>query len=93
MNKNRQNKFEIFMQCLFIMYSKDDILKHSVAEDDIIDWDEDQLDDIPDEAHNDESHSRGLHDFGVLGLVWSSALIEEVSTVLVKLLEIIDNSL
>ena len=50
----------------------------SVAEDDVVDWDEDQLDDVSNETHNDDTHETSLKDLGVLGSIWASAFIEKV---------------
>jgi len=38
----------------------------SSTQDDIVNWNEDQLDNVPDEANHDEAHSASLQNFHVL---------------------------
>ena len=65
----------------------------SVAQDDVVNWDEHELNDISDETHNDDSHETGLQDFGVLLLIWPSALVKEIAAILVELGEIVNDAL
>ena len=51
------------------------------GEDDVVDWDKDQLDEVTNGAHNDETHKAGLQDFHVLSVVWLLAFLVEDSTV------------
>ena len=41
-------------------------LRASVAEDDVVDWDEDELDHVADEAHDEEPNDASLQDLHVL---------------------------
>ena len=59
---------------------------HSVGEDDVVDGNENQLDSVTNESHNDKAHEACVHDLHVLGLVGLLASLEEVSRVSVELL-------
>ena len=45
------------------------------GKDDIIDWDENQLDKVTNQSHDEESHNTCLQDLFILLLVWLLTLI------------------
>ena len=65
----------------------------SSGEDDVVDGDEDELDDVADETHNDEAHGAGLKDLHVLGTARLLALLEEVLAVAAEFLHLSDDAL
>ena len=52
------------------------------GEDDVVDRDEDELDEVADGAHDEETDDASLQDFHVFGLVGLLALLNEVHGVL-----------
>ena len=65
----------------------------SVAENDIVNWNENELNNISNESHNKEAHETCLQYLCVFCSVWSRTFIKEILTVFVKLGKIIDDSL
>ena len=47
------------------------------GEDDVVDRDEDELDEVADGAHDEETNDAGAQDLHVLGIVWLLALLVE----------------
>ena len=79
----------------FICVKIGSILKgvSSVAKNDIIDWNKNELNNIPNESHNKEAHETGLQYLGVFCSVWSCAFIKEIFTVFIKLGKVVNDSL
>jgi len=51
---------------------------YSIAENNIIDWNENQFYDVSNETHYKETHCASLEDLSIFSLVWSSAFVEKV---------------
>ena len=64
----------------------------SVAEDNVVNWNKNELDDISDESHNYDTHHRCLQYLGVLGSIRPGALVEEVGAISVELSEVVNDS-
>ena len=48
------------------------------GEDDVVNWNEDELDEVPNDAHHDETHHERLKNLHVFCVVWLFALLVEV---------------
>ena len=57
-------------------------LRTDSGEDDVVNGNEDELDEIPNDAHHDETHHECLKNLHVFLVVWLFALLVEVGRVL-----------
>ena len=63
----------------------------SVAQNDVVDGDEDELDHVADESHDEDAHDTRLQDLGVLSLIRPRALVHKHHAVLVELVQFVDH--
>ena len=64
----------------------------SIAQNDIVDWNENELNNISDETNNYNSHHTGLQDLCVFCAIWTSAFVEEILTIIYELLQFLNYS-